>query len=116
MPCNALTHRKRIVVAALAIILAFVIGGEFRYPPTWNEVHLNMSRDEVYQLADRPSYSMGDIKGDFWLQDGLFVTAEMHVYFDGDRATNLYIIRRVGTKEHFLVFGVRDEFLPLEHP
>ncbi len=105
---------NKFLVAGMVFGIALLAFAQYqiRYPAAWDEIKLGMSRAEVYTLAGNPSQSTGDIKGDFWFVDKTTQQHELHTFFEDEKVTSVYVLRRVGTKHHFRNFYIRDESVP----
>ena len=56
------------ILIGLLIVLILFIGfndQQSTYPASWNEVHLGMTKQEVYGLVGTPTDDWGEIKGGF---------------------------------------------------
>jgi hypothetical protein len=83
---------NKIIAIEILLIIAVVLTGikqELNYPKAWDEIHLGMSRQEVYELIGPGIDEHPEWKGPFWMDSGLLVENEIEVYFTNDKATHI---------------------------
>ena len=106
---TSMSMRTRLAAALALIAFSGWLGMQVRYPASWYEIHLGMTRAEVSERVGPPTFDAKDIKGAFWERNGPIETTELWVYFDHDVATMVAIERRTGSSEHFYRQVFRSE-------
>jgi len=93
----------KLAAVALLVLVVFCIGvwQQVSYPRAWNDIHLGMTRQEVYKRVGSPDQDTGEIKGAFWNNKRLTGRQELWLYFENDKVAMLSIKRYVGTKQTF---------------
>ena len=94
---------KQAAAAGVIVLICFcfVVWQQMAYPRVWNEIHLGMTRQEVYKRVGSPDQDTGEIKGAFWNNQRLTGRQELWLYFENDKVAMLSIKRYVGTKRMF---------------
>src|SRR5262245_6291422 len=101
-----------LVLLACAVVtqLFNFIRQQSEYPAAWDEIHLGMTREDVYNRISLPTSSgLDDIKGVEWVNDKLTQNHVLWVSFENDKVRFLQIKRFIGTKEHFSAQVIRSE-------
>ena len=100
---------KRAVPAVVLglIVLGVVVWQQMSYPRVWNELHLGMTRQDVYKRVGSPDQDTGEIKGAVWNNERLTGRQELLLYFENDKVDMISIKRYVGTRHTFKVQLVR---------
>jgi len=83
--------RKKILIIflLLAVLLAIIIGQDFIYPSEWNQIHLGMPRQEVYNLLGQGRDKDSNWTGHFWKDSGILFRNEFTVFFENDRVSHI---------------------------
>lgn len=105
---------NKFLIGLLLVLIPFIIFNrqQSAYPTAWNEIHLGMSKQEVYSRVGLPITDLGDIKGGFWVHDKLTQNHVLWVYFENGKVTNLNITRYIGTSQHFFDQVIYSEHSP----
>ena len=88
--------------AAIGIILialaTFFIQRQFKYPSAWDQIHVGMSRQQVYDLIGLGGGEWKGMKGPFWHDSGIILWHELELGMSGDRViavrVNRYLVER----------------------
>jgi hypothetical protein len=83
--------RKKIfiILLTLAVLLALIIGQDLIYPSEWNQIHLGMSRQEVYSVVGQGRDKDSNWTGHFWNDSGILFRNEIEVFFANDKVSNI---------------------------
>ena len=113
------TTSMKIKRAAAAGVLALIFFGfvawqQVSYPRVWNEIHLGMTRQHVYNHVGSLDQDTGEVKGAFWSKERLTGRQELQLYFENNKVAMLSIKRYVGTKHNYHVQLVRFDYTPLQ--
>ncbi len=102
-------RNKILAIVLLATVLAGIfIKQQFAYPKAWDEVHLGMAQQDVYELLGKPDQYWSE-KGAFWGQSNLTQFQELQIYFDNNKVVLVKIHRCIGTRQTFMVQNIRFE-------
>jgi hypothetical protein len=93
-----------IIILALAV---FFVRQQLAYPAAWDQVHVGMSRQEVYNLIGPGGGEFQGWKGPFWRDSGIFIWHELELSMAGDQVIAIRINRYWG--EHHPLTNVRSE-------
>src|SRR5204863_444271 len=97
-----------VVVLLGSAILVSCLRRQYEIPERWDRVHIGMTRSQVYAVIAKPERSVEDIN-DF--RKTVTGWQELHVFFDKDGiASDLFVIRFLGTRNTFMKQTVRCEF------
>jgi hypothetical protein len=91
----------------LVLVLFLVAWQQLSYPRVWNDIHLGMTRQEVYDQVGSPDEDLGEVKGAFWIKEKLTGRQELWLYFEKDKAVMLSIKRYIGTSDTYKVQTLR---------
>lgn len=90
-------YKKIFACTFLIAAVAVMIGKrQLSYPPSWSEIKVGMSRQEVYERTGPPTRDSAEVKGAFWYLDTFVQTQKLQVYFVDDRVQTFYISQQVG--------------------
>lgn len=105
---------KRRLVTFLAVTLGivlvlgtFFVRRQLAYPAAWDQVHVGMSRQEVYDRIGAGGGEWPGWKGPFWYHRNSIMWHELQMSMTGDRVQALWITRYVG--QHHSLGVVRRE-------
>ena len=103
----------KIVIASILILPAIVYWDRQKpgYPPVWDEIHLGMTRQEVYRKTGLPVLDKGDSRGTTW-EHKAFLPIRRHylvVTFEEAGAAELRIVRVFGTNQHYFEESLRHQ-------
>ena len=101
--------KRRLAIVFALVLLALFVRRQLTYPRAWDDIHVGMTRTEVYSLVSSPGQDWGEIKGAFWVEEKLTGTQELWIYFEKDRVVNMSITRRIGTAHSYYVQHLRHE-------
>ena len=103
------TMKRISTISFVLIVFPVVAWWQVSYPRVWNDIHLGMTRQEVYDRIGPPGQDWGDLKGAFWTEVKLTGWQELWIYFDKDKVAMLRINRYFGTDSTFYIQNVRYE-------
>jgi hypothetical protein len=102
--------KRRIIIAATLVLLALVARSQLGYPQGWGDIHVGMTRSQVYNIVGAPNGSCGEIKGCFWYNEKLIGWQELWIDFEGDdKVSSMSLKQYIGTKTHFFIRRTRYE-------
>lgn len=93
----------------LVLLLFGVAWQQMSYPRAWNDIHLGMTRREIYDRVGSPDQDTGEVKGVFWIEEKLTGRQELWLCFENDNTAMLSIKRYIGTSHTYKVQTVRFE-------
>lgn len=100
--------KNKIAIGIILIALtAFFVRQQFTYPAKWDQIHVGMSRQQVYDLIGPGGGEFPGWKGPFWNDHGIIVWHELQLSMSGDTVHAVWINRYLG--EHHLLGVVRSE-------
>jgi hypothetical protein len=98
--------RKAPIVIILAALVVLTVRWDFAYPPAWDQIHVGMTRQEVYERIGPGVGEWRGSKGPFWSDSGI-VWHQLEVSFTGDKVTFINLNRYIGA--HHPMSNVRHE-------
>jgi len=101
--------KQAATVGLVLIVFSFVAWQQLWYPRVWDELHLGMTRQDVYNRVGSPNQDWGEIKGAFWNNESLTCRQELWLYFEDEKVVMLSIRRYIGSRETYKVQIVRFE-------
>jgi hypothetical protein len=101
--------KNKVAIGIILIALAmFFIQRQFKYPLAWDQIHIGMSRQEVYDRIGPSGGEWPGWKGPVWRDSGIIVWHELDLSMTGDRVTTIRVNRYWG--EHHPIGVVRSEY------
>jgi hypothetical protein len=100
--------KNKIAIGIILVsLVAFFMRQQFVYPAKWNQIHVGMSRQQVYDLIGPGVGEFPGWKGPFWSDRGFIVWHELRLGMAGDTVRSVWINRYWG--EHNDLGVVRSE-------
>jgi hypothetical protein len=94
--------KRKVAIAVIIIALAtFFVRQQFAYPQAWDQIHVGMSRQQVYDLIGPGGGEFPGWKGPFWRESGIIVWHELQLSMAGDRVIAISINRYWGEHHPF---------------
>ena len=82
-------RRNTIILLLFTVLLAVIIGQDFIYPSQWNDIHLDMTRQEVESLAGQSRDKDFKWQGHFWNDSGILIKNEILVFTTNDKVSSI---------------------------
>ena len=92
-----MSKANKILIGLLIVLIPLIIFNrqQSAHPTTWDEIHLGMSRQEVYNRVGLPTNSdLDDIKGVEWVHNKLTQKHVLWMFFENDKVRSLQIKSR----------------------
>ena len=100
-----------LVFLGLSLIGGAVVINDLRYPPEWDQIHLGMTRAEVYSLIGPGGGEWQGWSGIFWSDRGFLIRNQLELYIDPYNGVSIISLQRFSIipGEHRL-WNVRTEY------
>lgn len=95
-----MSKTNKILAGLLLVLMSYAcvtqsvnfIRQQSEYPTAWDEIHLGMTREEVYNRVGLPTHTgLDDIKGVEWVHGKLTQDHVLFISFKDDKVRFLYI-------------------------
>jgi hypothetical protein len=84
---------NKIIAIVIVLIIVFLgIWHELSYPSAWDDIHLGMSRQEVYKIIGHGIDEFPDWKGPFWIDSNVITENQIEIHFKNEQVS--YIFQR----------------------